>query len=867
MATICTAIELQDNFTQVLYQVVDSVNLGLLAMDDLRQSMNAPVDSDAFDGARNSINEATMAIQELEAAMQGLSDVPAAPVRLPEPEQIPMQWQAEPLKVFAGNSTQRFQQEIQSANSMLNTLNQTQQRINQQAADMDFLPPGGFTDLTVMQNRLQAVQKRIEQIQNTPMRMRTDAANAELEQLRGQLSQAVQEQEHLNRAVENMDVSAANEAYLRLSRTVGNTERYIRDNVSEQGRFNQEIEQGTHKADNLMGSIKRMVAAYAGIQTVGKVINLSDQLTSNTARLNLIVEDGGSVQELEAKIMASAERARAPYLDTASAIAKMGANARSAFSGNDELIAFMEQVNKQFVVGGASAQEQQYAMVQLTQAMSAGTLRGEELNSILEQAPGIARAIEQYMGAAEGSIKSYAEQGLITSEVVKNALFAAADQTNAKFESMPKTFAQIWTSIKNQALMAFQPILQRINEIANSARFQQFVTNAVALIQRVASVAAGIFEIFMGIVNIIADNWGIIEPILIGVAAGLAAMKIATLAQAAATWVATTAQTGLNLAMLACPATWIAIAIAAVVAVVLWLGKAVGGLDVLWRYAWASMQVAFFYARAAIESGFWWMVYGLMWAGDKLIYAWEEVKMAAFRIFNAIADFFGQVGASILTGLQNVVNGAIDVLNFFINGINNMGGWLGIHIEEIGHTTFGDEAQARADAAARARANAYQSYADGIHADRQARQNDLAAMAGRASSAWTNNVNAASQAWQEAVDYQAEVRARQAEQENQNNQQDAWNLSGYNSVGQNLSDINDNTKKMSDGLELSGEDLKWMRDLAERDHINKFTTAEIKVEMTNNNTITDSRDLDGLVDSLGEKVEEMLVATAEGVHV
>lgn len=866
MATIRTSIELQDNFTQVLYQVVDSVNLGLSAMDDLRQSMNAPVDSNAFDGARNSINEATMAIQELEAAMQGLDasamDVPKAIVQLPDP----VQWRAEPLQVFTETGTERLLQEADSANRMLNDLYTSQVRIAQQAAGIDLFPETAVRDLYGISSRINEIQLKVETLESNSLDMGTDAANAQLEYLRGQLSEAVQEQESLNRAVENMDVAKANEAYLRLSRTVGNTERYIRDNVDEQGRFNQEIERGTHKADNLMGSIKRMVAMYAGIQTVGKVIDLSDQLTSNTARLNLIVEDGGSVAELEAKIMASAERARAPYLDTASAISKLGANARSAFSGNDELIAFMEQVNKQFAIGGASVQEQSNAMVQLTQAMSAGTLRGEELNSILDQAPGIARAIEQYMGAAEGSIKSYAEDGLISAQVVKNALFAAADQTNAKFESMPQTFAQIWTSIKNQALEAFRPILQRINDIANSARFQQFVTNAVALIQRIASVAAGIFEFFMGIVNIIADNWGIIEPILIGVAAGLVAMKIATLAQAAATWVATAAQNGLNLSMLACPATWIAIAIAAVVAAVLWLGKAVGGLDVLWKYAWASMQVAFFYARAAIESGFWWMVYGLMWAGDKLIYAWEEIKLAAFRIFNAIADFFGQIGASIMLGLQGVVNGAIWILNQMIGGLNNTLGWIGVNVQEIGYVTFGDEAQANADAAARQRANAYQAYADQVEADRQARQNDLAGMADRASSAWTDNVNAASQAWQKAVDYQAEVQARNAAAEAQSNE-DAWNLNGYGSAGQNLADINDNTKKMADGLEISGEDLKYLRDLAERDVINRFTTAEIKVEMTNHNTITDNRDLDGLMDSLGEKAQELLVSTAEGVHV
>lgn len=191
-------------------------------------------------------------------------------------------------------------------------------------------------------------------------------------------------------------------------------------------------------------------------------------MTSTTARLSFLVDDGGSVSELEQKIMASAMTTRSAYLDTASAIATMGANAGNAFSGNDELIAFMEQVNKQFVIGGATAEGQSAAMLQLTQAMAAGALRGEELNSILENAPGIARAIESYMGVAEGSIKSYAEQGLITADVVKNALLSVADETNAKFASMPMTWGQVWTLMGNVALQALNPVLTGVNWIANN---------------------------------------------------------------------------------------------------------------------------------------------------------------------------------------------------------------------------------------------------------------------------------------------------------------------------------------------------------------------------------------------------------------
>ena len=484
---------------------------------------------------------------------------------------------------------------------------------------------------------------------------------------------------------------------------------------------------------------------------------------------------------------------------------------------------------------------------------------------------------------------------MITSEVVKNALFAAADETNAKFESMPKTFAQIWISIQNQALEAFAPILKRLNEIANSEKFQQVVQGLIQGIAAAAEVASWLFAILVEIGSFFADHWSFIWPIVWGIVAGFVAWKAITLAQAAAAWlhtaaiaaqttataaqtvatgVATTAQTGLNLAMLAFPLTWIIVGIAAVVAAILWLANAVGGFDVLWRYAWAGIQVAFYYAAGAITSGFWWMVYGLMWAGDKLITFWEEVKMAAYRIFNAIADFFGQVGASIMLGLEAIVNGAIWILNQFIGGINAISGIIGIKaINEIEEVDFGRKAQAQADAAAAMRATSYQQYAAGIAADRQARQNDLADMAHRAESTWSDNAEKAGKAWQDAVDYDNQKKAEQAMTAALQAGQAATGLFSNGTYGvtdsmaQNLSDINDNTKGISDSLEISSEDLKYLRDLAERDVINRFTTAEIKVEMTNHNTIEDNRDLDGMFDYMGEKLEETLLYTAEGVHV
>jgi len=335
-----------------------------------------------------------------------------------------------------------------------------------------------------------------------------------------------------------------------------------------QDRLNRKFREGAGAVDSLLGKLRPLVSTYIGLQGAQKALNLSDTLTSTRARLNLIVDDGGSVEGLEQKIMASAQRSRAAYFDTASAIAKMGANAGAAFKGNDELIAFMEQVNKQFVLGGASAQEQANAMLQLTQAMGAGALRGEELNSILEQAPGIARAIERYMGAAEGSIKSYAEQGVITAEVVKNALFAAADETNAKFASMPMTWAQMWTSMKNHAITEFEPVLERLNEIANSEKAQKVFNGLIDGMGTLANVASNVLEFLVNAGSFVVDNWSAIEPVIWGVVTALGAYRTAQGLCTKITKLAEFAQNGFNASLLACPVTWIVGGIFAIITVI-----------------------------------------------------------------------------------------------------------------------------------------------------------------------------------------------------------------------------------------------------------------------------------------------------------
>lgn len=904
MATIRTAIELQDNFTSVLYQVINSVNLGLSAMEDLHQTMNSPVDTASIEAARDSINQATIAVQQLDAAMQGIEtpetqtptapqssapvvlpvqpdvpdplveqpppvDMPIEPEQ-PEPVEVPVHWQSDSLEVFTNSGVERFEQEVQSANNMLNTLNQTQERIVQTAADMDFLPPGGFTDLSNMQSRLQAIQQRIQTIESNPLNMGTDTANAELEQLRRQLDQAVQEQQNLNRAVDNMDVQAANEAYLRLSQTIGNTERYIRDNVDEQGRFNREIEEGTNEANELMQTIKGAVTAYATIQTLSAALNLSDQLTSTTARLNLMNDGLQTTQDLQNMIYLSAERARGSYQATADAVSKLGLMAGDAFSSSEEIIAFMEQVNKQFTIAGTEAAGIDAAMLQLTQAMGSGVLRGEEYNSILEQAPNIIQAIADYMEVPKGQLKDMAAEGLITADIVKAAMFAAADDTNAKFEQMPKTFSQIWTSFQNTALMAFQPVLQRMNEIANSEAFQGFVNNAIEALSMVAGIALEIFDLLVGVAEIVGENWSWLSPIIYGVAGALAVyygwllltkgaemamaavhgivavakgiMAAATGTLTAATAAEIAAQNGLNAALYACPIVWIIVLIIALIAL---FYAAVAAVN---KFAGTSVSAtgiicgAFMVALAFIGN-----IFVALWnlVVDVFVLIYNLVATVANFIGNVFTDPIGAVCrlffdlADTVLGILQALASAIDAI-FGSNLAGSVQGWrdsLGGWVDE----TFGkgDEVMAKMNADDMklgrfeygAAWDAGYSFGEGI--DESIANFDP-------SSLFDTNVPGAG---------------------------DYADLSNYGAgLAGDVGDIAGNTGAIKDSMDITEEDLKYLRDIAEQEAINRFTTAEITIEQTNHNTVSGKMDLDGVVDGLTGAVNEAVDIIAEGVH-
>ncbi|MFB8858240.1 tape measure protein, partial [Clostridioides difficile] len=275
------------------------------------------------------------------------------------------------------------------------------------------------------------------------------------------LSSFEQLQRTSSNAVNANSIIRAREELARAEAGFDRLERQIRESDNQQRKLNEDINKGASSTDRLVGSAKKLAATYLGIRTLGGLGNLSDQMTSTNARLGMINDGQQSDAGLNKMIFQSAERSRASYLDTAQIVSRIGMNAGKAFSSTKEIVGFAEQLNKKFVIAGASTEEMNSALLQLTQGLSSGVLRGEELNAVFESAPNIIQSIADYLDVDIGKIRGMASEGMLTADIVKNSLLAAAEQTNAEFEKMPYTFSQIWTSIKNNAIMIFGVIQKK----------------------------------------------------------------------------------------------------------------------------------------------------------------------------------------------------------------------------------------------------------------------------------------------------------------------------------------------------------------------------------------------------------------------
>lgn len=654
-----------------------------------------------------------------------------------------------------------------------------------------------------------------------------DGMTAPLKRMQSQLLEMIDDFETMQKATdEGFDTSKLDLMRAKIEKIGGcysNAAIDIAKMTAEQEEYKSMLDASAQAADALAGALKKAATALVGISSIKELVGLSDKLTSTNARLNLLVDDKGSVEELEQKIMASAQRSRASYFDVADAVAKLGLNAGAAFGSNDEIIAFMEQVNKQFVIGGASAQEQSNAMIQLTQAMASGALRGEELNSILDAAPGIARAIEQYMGIAEGSIKDVASEGLVTADVVKNALFEVADKvdgTNERFNSMPMTWSQVFTSLSNIALQALTPILSAINLLAN---------NLEIVIPIVAGVGAA-FAVFQ-----IAANWTRIASaattIYTTVTTILSGVMGMLTMQAGA---ASTTLAGLNMIMYANPITWVVMLIALLIAALY------AGVAVFNKFAGASVSATGIIGGAL---------------ATLLAQAYNTFIVPMHNGFATLANFIGNVFNNPVAAVEVAF---YDMCLTVIGYIRNLANTIEALLNKIPGVTVDIT-------------SGLDSFYSGLEKAQQAVKDE---------SGWTEYMeswdymdlgDAAKAGYKIGEGISDKVSGVFGFGSGGSSKDSGFDYSSMMSdkldgINENAANTAANTAASADALEMAEEDIAYMKDIAEREAINRFTTAEVRIDQTNNNYISNDTDVDGIMDTWATSFADRMNISGEGVY-
>ena len=602
------------------------------------------------------------------------------------------------------------------------------------------------------------------------------------------------------------------------SREMQEVAAYTEQARNAQENYNRSVNDGVSGTNKLLDTVKSLAGAYIGMQGIQKLVNMSDTYVQTRARLNLTVDDGGSVDELESKIRASANRARASYSATADVVAKLAQRAPDIWSSNDETIQFAENLNKMFVIAGASQEETRSASLQLTQALGSGVLRGEELNAVFESAPNVIQTIADYLDVPIGQIRDMASEGQITADTVKNAMLSSTDEINAQFDSMPMTWGQVWSVMGNYATVALKPVLLGVSLLANNMDIVAPIVLGVASAFAVYCGWLAAYKTIQGAVNTIS-----------AISTARSAMKTgATLAEAAATTTATGAQVGLNAALLACPITWIIIILIALIAILYAVVAAINrGRD-----------------EAVSATGIIGGAFGILAAFmlNQFILLWNMFAAIANFVANVFIDPVGAVkvlfydmAQSVLGYLSTMAHAVEDVINKIPGVEVDITSGLDGFLSEI--KAAADEAKSEADWFEFVKTKDFIDYSDAANTG----YNMGVGLADKVSGFFNG----------EGLE--------------------GFDPSTYLDVPDPTGGINDtlngiaaDTSAISDEVATSAENEEYLRKIAERDVIVRYVTPNINVKMNNQNNIRNGMDVDGVIDHMVRKTREAMANSAEG---
>lgn len=679
--------------------------------------------------------------------------------------------------------------------------------------------------------------------------------------------------EHLQQASGNaVDISSIEMARRELARAesaFNDIETQISQANQQQNRFNNSIREGTTAANAMLSKLLAIVGTYISIQAatdlVRGTVSLSDELTNTTARLNLMNDGLQTTEQLQRMIFESAQRSYGAYDKTADLVGKLGTNARDAFSNTKEIVAFAELLNKEFSNAGTNVESVNSAILQMTQALGSGVLQGEEYKAILEASPTIMHNIADYLEVPIGALKKMASEGQITAEVVKQSMFAASEDINKKFNDMPLTFSQIWQNIKNEALWAFQDVLKGINNTFNSDRFLSFVESAKSALYTIGNATLGIFNTLASVGAFVYDNWFWLGPIILGVAGALATFVTYLAVVQVATWLVTAAQWAWNAAMMANP---IGLVIAGIVLLIGFFYAAIATLN---HFAGTSISATgiiagtFMTLNAFLHNiiAGWWNLFASLvefWAN-----VWFEPTYTIKRLFANLANAALDMATAMIgnfdsaaTNLANMfisgANMAITAINWVIDALNNVPGIDIGKVSEISH-----------------RQSITADYS-GLKSTINDWVGDTPADYWEAPKMDFKNIGAE---WDKGYDWGANLFAGK---DNDKDASSSWedlmssiNMPDLDAIGgvdsPAAKKTAGNTAKMAKSMEGSVNELKYMRDLADREAINRYTTRDIKIDVKNENHINNEMDLDGIIDKFAEKLEEAVDITAEGAEV
>ncbi len=836
MGEIRSTIQLANGMTPALQSITNALNMTISHFEQMQRVSRNSIDVTGFEAARAEIRNAEATIVEMEEALTGFSRSGAEVARSYNDVGLAangalqtIQQQQNAVAGLTGASETALQQmteAIQQQTNSILTMSEAMQQFMNRASESS-------------QRQTQQTQRQTE-----GTRRQTQETQRQTRERRRQTQETQRQTEETQRQTQRVTLLR------RIFQTMTTPIRGAAHAVSVLGR---ELTGANSAANGLMGTLKSMAGMYLSFQGIKFAGELSDNVTSVLSRLNLMNDGLRTTKELSEVIMKAAYESGAGYLDTAEAIAKMGLNAGSAFSSNDELIAFMEQINKTFAIGGASAVEQSNAMVQLSQAMAAGALRGEELNSILDGAPGIARNIEKYMGWAEGSIKSYAEDGKVTAEVVKNAMLTMAEETNEKFNSMPTTISRTFEKLKTLAIKSFTPVLQGINGLFNNSNadsilyqwgavFQYIADRATVTIETLKTVlnseafqsfskdimtvfaAAGatITFVFDSIVNgfdYVVQNWGTFQPILTGLAAALA--------------IVTAAQWALNIAMAVNPVTLI---IAAIGALIVLFYKVVDHINKVKNTSISATGII-----ASVFAGLFTVV------KNAVVGVWNEIANVINFVYNfskdttsAIKVLLLDMADDIFASLQHIVQGFLSITR---------------HMPKIPFVTEGLE---KADAFLSKHRNNAQQMSQKIK--NEMNWQELMPKLER-----TNVYDVMENVYLKVAGFGTGFKEFM---------KDFDPFEGVESTNDLLERILKNTQNMSkdtssinDSLQMDKEDLEFLKTVANIKYGDKYVMPQVNIEMVNHNNIQSEMDLDGFFDKKVEEMANIVQMSAEGVHI